>query len=229
MNAGIVYYTDNSCSERIMYYCRKQIQRCTGMPIVSVSHIPINFGYNITVDLPRGATSIFRQIYTGLQNIKADIVFLCEHDVLYHPSHFDFMPDDERFYYNQNRWQVCYRTGHALYRKTCCTSLCVAYKASYLKHFDALMKVIEAGNYSRAKHGYAPSTHRIDGVPRIGINYFNSEVPCIDIRHENNFTPNRWKKEQYSTHSRREWTESDTVPGWGKTEGRFYEFLQEVA
>ena len=228
MKTGIVYYTDNRCEERIADVCRRQILRCTDLPIISVSHYPIDFGTNLIVDMKRGTSSLFNQILIGVKESDFDIVFLCEHDVLYHPSHFTCRPHNRKFSYNLNRWQLCWKTGRALFRHTRCTSLCVAFRDSIIKHYEALLNVIAAGNYHRSKHGFAPGTHRIQGVPKIGRNSFMSEVPCIDIRHATNYTPNRWRKEDYSKHSRGGWKEADEIPGWGRTKGRFDEFLREV-
>lgn len=229
VSKGIVYYTDNRCEERITTVCRRQIFRCTDMPIVSVSHYPIDFGKNFVVNMPRGALSMFTQILKGLENTEAEIVYLCEHDVLYHPSHFDFVPDDRKFHYNLNRWQLCSETGRALFRITRCTSLCVAFKSSFLRFYSDLIKVIERGNYKRSRHGFAPNTHKIPGTKHYGKRNFKSEQPCIDIRHPNTYTGNRWEKTDFrNSHSKREWKESDEIPGWGKTKGRFDEFLREV-
>ncbi|MBU2051242.1 MAG: glycosyltransferase, partial [Gammaproteobacteria bacterium] len=51
---GIVYYTDNRLDPEIMAACQRQISK-SGLPIVSVSLKPIDFGENIVLDLERGA------------------------------------------------------------------------------------------------------------------------------------------------------------------------------
>jgi len=229
MKKEIVYFTDNRCEERIVDVCRRQILRCTDIPIVSVSHYSIDFGKNIVVDLPRATKSLFQQILIGVEESKADVIYLCEHDVLYSPSHFDAVPYNSKFFYNLNRWAIDWKTGQALYRYSCCTSLCMARRESLLRHFSALLKVIESGKYRRSRHGFAPGTHGISGVPYIGKRTFKSKQPCIDIRHATNFTPNRWKKEEFnSKHSIKWWEESDSIPKWGKTKGRFDDFIKEV-
>ena len=58
---------------------------------------------------------------------------------------------------------------------------------------------------------------------------FRSEFPNVNIRHPQAFTRQRMNKSEFrSDASCREWTESDGVPGWGKTKGRFNEFLDEI-
>ena len=50
---------------------------------------------------------MFKQILAGLEALDTDIVFFCEHDVLYYPSHFDFRPlKKDVIYYNTNVWKV---------------------------------------------------------------------------------------------------------------------------
>ena len=56
-----------------------------------------------------------------------------------------------------------------------------------------------------------------------------SPKPNIDIRHKHNLTPSRWRKDQFRDKRHCQgWTEADEVPGWGKTKGRFEEFLKEM-
>jgi hypothetical protein len=46
-----------------------------------------------------------------------------------------------------------------------------------------------------------------------------SAVPNIDIRHGNNLTPTRWRKDQFRDQRyTKGWTEADEVPGWGRFE-----------
>lgn len=95
---SIVYYTNNILQERIAITCRKLLESY-GMSIVSVSQFPIDFGYNIVVPYKSSILSMFKQQVEGLKSALYDIVFFCEHDVLYHKSHFDFTPEKKDVYY----------------------------------------------------------------------------------------------------------------------------------
>lgn len=56
-----------------------------------------------------------------------------------------------------------------------------------------------------------------------------SEYPNIDIRHNDNLTPSRWKREQFRDQRyTRGWLETDSVPGWGQTAGRFMQLLEAI-
>lgn len=232
---GLVYYTDNSGDTFLMETCRKQILRCMDVHkiperhLVSISHKPLNFGRNIVVDLERAVLSIFKQVTKGLEESTADIIFLLEHDLLYHPSHFDFVPEKrEHFYYDRNRWSLCDETGKAVFYHTNVPSMLCGYRELLLDHYRRATSFVEKNGW-RSRYGYSPPK----GLPkeqRVGRykTYF-AKSPCIDIRRDDAWTRKRMDKSQFrSERGRRGWTEADSIPAWGKTQGRFDEFLKEI-
>ncbi|MBW1812513.1 MAG: hypothetical protein JRJ39_02225, partial [Deltaproteobacteria bacterium] len=229
---GLVYYTDNRCEERITNIVRRQLENISnGRPIVSVSQYPISFGSNVVMPLPRGPLTMFKQILAGLQAIAADVVFLVEHDVIYHPSHFDFTPPEtDVFYYNENTYKVDAKSGQALFYYTKQTSGLCAYRDLLIEHYERRVARVEKEGFTR-RMGFEPGTHR---SPR-GVDDYRSEryisgFPNIDVRHASNLTANRFKKEQYrSQRSIKGWKLCNDIPGWGRTQGRFDEFLYELS
>jgi len=226
---GIVYYTDNRCDERIMKAVQLQLEK-TGLPIVSVSLKSIDFGQNIVLGAERGNLTMFKQILKGLEAIDADIVFFCEHDVLYSQEHFDFVPEcQDVFYYNENSWRVDAESGHALFYYARSTSGLCAYRDLLLNHYRERVRRVEKEGFSR-RMGYEPGTHhRKERIDDYGSKAWMSDKPNIDIRHKKTLTQNRWTQDQFrNKKSCRGWKESDTVPGWGQTEGRFTEFMNGI-
>lgn len=225
MKLAAVYFTDNYGDQTIIEMCRYWLLHLGlhhKMDIISVSQKPINFGKNIVVPYKRLSESIFRQIKVGVDNTDADIIFLLEHDVLYHPSHFDLRPTtDHKFYYNRNRFQVDWHTGKTIFRLTKCTSHMYCYR-DYLKDYmDNLIKIIDENGHSRTRMGYAPGTHRF--FHKYGINKKYtvqarmSEFGNIDIRHDTNWSKTRWKKsEHHDPRAIRGWKEVTEIEGWGK-------------
>ena len=219
---GVIYYTDNRLDEKMLRACQKQITKgIKEKHVVSVSLGPIEFGRNIHVPLKRGYLTMFRQILAGLEASTADVIFLCEHDVLYHPSHFDFIPPKkDAFYYNLNVWKVRIEDGHALKVDDCkqTSGLC-AWRSVLLDHYRKRVERVEQEGYTR-NMGFEPGTHS----PPTGIDNYKakswvSRYPNIDIRHGHNLTPNRWRKDQFRNQKYTiGWTEADEVPGWGNTE-----------
>jgi hypothetical protein len=212
----IIYYTNNICDEWIMDFVMNKLKEVR-LPIISVSHKPMDFGRNIVVDLPSARESIFKQIVIGLQASTADVVYLVEHDVLYHREHFQHEPRNvQHFLYNQNVWQVDVETGTATFRESKRTSQLIAYRDELLYYFDQLAERMK--NPYGGMIGVAPRTHRIEGVNTNGVRGFMSEWPNIDFRHKDNISKYVHTNE----------IEATGVPLWGETEGRFGKWFSRL-
>lgn len=231
LTKGMVYYTDNRCEERILNVVRQRIKAATnGHHIVSVSHYPIDFGENIVMQLERGPLSLFKQILIGLKAVKADIVFLVEHDVLYHPSHFNFVPEKEDiFYYNEHTYKVDAKTGQAVFYHTKQTSGLCAWRELLIEHYSKRVERVQKEGFTR-RMGFEPGTHRPPrGIDNYKAQAWMSEYPNVDIRHGSNLTANRFRREQFrSERSIRGWKLVDEVPGWGRTKGEFDSFIYSL-
>jgi len=233
LTKGLLYYTDNRCEERILQAARNQILRsCNGHKIVSVSQYPIDFGENYVLAIERSALSMFRQILKGLSEIDTDIVFFVEHDVIYHPSHFDFTPErDDTFYYNDNIWTMDASDGKALhYKEMKQVSGLVAHRSLLLDHYKLRVDVVERDGFTR-KMGYEPGKPiRHGGLDDYGYAYYTSEHPNVDIKHGNNITRGRFKLEEYKCREKIKdsWILSNEIPYWGITGGRVDDFLRSV-
>ena len=214
---GCIYYTDNLVDEKLMLVCQKQLTKAVaGKKIVSVSLKPIPFGKNVVLTLERGYLTMFKQILAGLEALDTDIVFFCEHDVLYHPSHFDFLPPDRNiWYYESNYWFLRLTDGFALhYNVSPLSGLCV-YRDIAIKHYKERIAMVEKEGFSY-RIGFEPMTHgRIKWKDMYKFELFHSGSPSIDIAHGKNVTGKRWTQDKF----RRKptiWKEAniDTIPGW---------------
>ncbi len=214
---GCIYYTDNLPDENLLSVCQRQLRKAiAGKRLVSVSLKPMDFGENISLDLKRGYLTMFKQILTGLEALDTDIVFFCEHDVLYHPSHFDFIPPKKNtWYYNSNFWFLRNTDGFAInYNVSPLSGLCV-YRNIAIKHYKERVAMVDKEGFSY-RMGFEPMTHgRIVWKNRYDFELFHSIAPNIDIAHGNNVTGKRWSQDKF----RRKptfWNEAniDTIPGW---------------
>lgn len=223
LTKGIVYYTDNELDPAIMEACQKQLKKCMKEKhIVSVSLKPINFGvYNIVMkDKNRGYLTMAEQILAGLEESTADIIFLCEHDVYYHPKHFDFIPSKKDvYYYNTNVWRLRYSDGLSLY----CDGLqqlsgLVAYRETLVEHFKKRVERIKKEGYS-TKMGFEPGTHtRPERIDDLMAENYHAEKPNIDIRHDSNLTPSRWEKDEFRNKKYTSgWQKTYNIPSYGST------------
>ncbi|KKS84373.1 MAG: hypothetical protein UV59_C0020G0002 [Candidatus Gottesmanbacteria bacterium GW2011_GWA1_43_11] len=222
---GIIYYTDSQLDLKIARAVQSQLQIISDVkhiPIVSASLKRMTFGVkNIRFpSLKKGYPAMFKQIMSALEHSRADIIFFCEHDVLYHPSHFDFTPDDENtFYYNQNVWFLRVADGHALHYDVNQLSGLCGFRDALYTHFKERYEMVSKEGFSR-KMGFEPMTHkRIKWKNVYKCEAWKSKYPNVDIRHAANVTGQRWKKSQYRNQKLlKGWIESDTeIPGWGET------------
>ena len=229
----IIYYTDNLPSEKFLWIIRNQIMKaCGDIPIISVSQWPIPFGRNIVLPgIGRSDLSLYKQILIGLETSNADVVYFAEHDVIYHPSHFDCIPpDNSAFWYDTNIWKVRAKDGQALYYQTYALSLMVCYRDIAVEHYRERVRLETIHQIPKATH-YEPGRFLAPkGMGTIPAKYFRSEHPCIDIKHENNWNGKcRFNKSSFrSLKSIRDWQLADDVPFWGKTKGRFNQFLEDI-
>jgi glycosyltransferase involved in cell wall biosynthesis len=232
---GVVYYTENQPDPILLAACRRQLLKSVnGYRLVSVSingPAPIGEWLNIVLDLERGYLTMFKQILAGIEALDTDIVFLAEHDILYHPSHFKFRPDrDDTYYYNQNVWKADWLTGRALHYLTNQTSQLCAYRKTLLTHYRARVERVAREGYSQSMRGklwdqgfnpvvgFEPGTRKVDhaGVDDLGSVAWHSEFPNVDVRHGKNLTMSRWRQDQFRDQQFCQgWKEADTVPGWG--------------
>lgn len=230
---GIVYYSDSRLDPLIDRAVKKQLEKIAGeqIPVTAVTLVTAaKFGREIVFPMQRGYLTMFRQILAGLEACEADIVFLCEHDVLYHPSHFDFVPPKKDvFYYNENVYKVEYPSGRAIFYYVKQTSGLCAYRDLLLEHYRKRVQLVEKHGFSR-KMGFEPGTHsRSERVDDHKAESWMSEYPNIDIRHNKNLTPSRWSKDQFRDQRyTRGWTEVTEVPGWGVVQHRIGEILESI-
>jgi len=223
---GIIFYTDNQLKLKIAVCVQRQLAKI-GLPIVSASLKPMGFGKNIHVPLQRSALTMFKQILVALENSDTDIVYFCEADVLYHPSHFEFTPPKrDVWYYNENVWKIDAVTGHALHYDMKQVSGIAVYRECAVEHYRKRVAMVEKNGFTSGM-GYEPGTHhrpeRVDDSTAEG---WMSPFPNVDIRHDGNFSPTRWKKEQFRNQKyTKGWIESDDeIPGWGSTKNLVSKF-----
>ena len=176
------------------------------------------------------------QILTALENSKEDYVFFCEHDVLYHKSHFDFVPTrDDIYYYNSNNWRWRPPDSHVVNydRLISLSGLCVNRELA-LKHYriryDALVDAGLEGITGEPdwirKIGYEPGTKKKKrgGLTDEDFETFKSEYPIIDIRHGGTFSPPKITKDSFK-HAPVNWNELpiEYIKGWDLTKIKIWQ------
>lgn len=217
MSVGIIYYTSNRIKPEIKAGCWRLIANA-GLPIT----------VNDVVVGSVGALSMFKQILDCLRRAEETYVFFCEHDVLYHPSHFVFVPPrDDTFYYNVNVWRWDYYSRRVVtYAHMASVSgLCVN-RALAREFYENRLGIIEKRGYGNLptfgnpvwarSMGYEPGKLNREGEVALKDEW-KSEYPNIDIRHTRSLTAPKLAVKDFKRKPLG-WLEDDigNLPGWSK-------------
>jgi len=209
---AIIYYTDNSLEDELAKSVRKNLREASGgIPIVSVTQKPLKFGdKKVCVgEIGRSHLSMYKQILAGLENTPASIIYLAEHDCLYPPEHFQFIPEDfDKFYYNNHLWVTYLKKGLFGRAKRKTLSGLVSYKKPLIDNIRARIKYLESGKeIPRGIRGACePGVYdkKWFGETMGGYETFETKAPILDIDHGDNFT-----RKPLGVHS------TDRLPYWG--------------
>jgi len=226
---GIIYYTDNLIPFKLGHLCRQQIKKA-GLPIVSASLRPMEFGKNICIPEQRGYVAYHKQILAALEASTADIIFFCEHDTLYHPSHFDFIPPKKDvYYYDLNWWRIRGTDGHAIHYDTDQVNLLCGYRELLLAHYREKMRRIEKNGFDM-KMGFEPGCNsRAEKIDENKTERYTSAFPSLDIRHGSNLTKSRWSPVEFrNQRSCRGWKEKklNQIDGWTLPDNTFQRYCR---
>ncbi len=208
----IIYYTSHRKPIKTSRGVQKQlsmIAKQKDLGIISVSLKPMSFGQNTVIPLAPGKLSYFTQIICALRMSKAEVVYMCEDDVLYHPSHFDFLPPDDLFHYNQNWWKVRPSDGFAAHWDANQVSGLIARREPLLAWYEKKVEGILLKGFNRR---YEPGGRD----PAMQIPH-KSEYPDIDIRTGNTMTGSKWSLDDFndlSSAKNFETSDITKIPGW---------------
>lgn len=230
-----IYYTCNSHDETLELAARANLKRSTnGHELGVVALQRTDFGdWTIVVNREKSGTTMHYQILAGLERSTAKYVFLCESDVFYHASHFDFTPpDDETIWYNTNVWRVRWDDGHAVRTANLqqVSGIC-ANRELLLAHYRQRIAWIESigGTFDTKRMAYEPGTRGDKWGVRVAN--WESEYPNIDVTgHGNTLTAPHFSVDSFRNKKYAEgWQETDeALPGWPRIAGRVQEWLREM-
>lgn len=210
---AVLYYSSSDMPENIEKRCQESI---ADLPVVSVTIKPTDFGRNLVSPTPKSYQTLFENILMGLEEIKEDVVFFCEADILYHPTHFDFTPErHDTIYYNGNYWVVRLSDGFAVHYDMGPLSGLCAYRDILLTHYHERVAYVREHGFNY-KMGFEPMTHRrIKWKNMYRMERFYPPFPNLDLYHGSNLTRRKWSPDKFVTRPKF-WEEADiySIPGW---------------
>lgn len=220
-NTTIIYYTSNREDPKFEERIQENLLKvCGNLPIISVSHKPIDLGENICVgNVGASGFNMFRQVQIACEKAKTDFVISAEADCLYPPDYFEFIPDKD---------DVCYRT-HNLYvmpdhrdyfflKKEGATHAQIVGRKYYLDILNKLFKgapkwSVEEKNFPKERWKKADVFDHIE--------YWKTGNPIVQIKTHRSM--------RYYTHSER--IPIHSLPYWGegkKVRAHYMNDVEEV-
>lgn len=121
LDITVVFYTANYLQEQNPHFwesTQKQLIKAAGdLPIVSVSHKPMDLGTNIVFKADkRSHLNIYRQILAGCKAAKTEFVAMAEDDILYSYAHFHTqVPKPGKFLYDMEKVSLFTWTKPAMF------------------------------------------------------------------------------------------------------------------
>lgn len=137
----IIYYTCNREDEAFESKIReKLVKQSGGLPIISVSHKPIDLGKNICIGSHTpNDHNLYRQIQLACKMAKTPYVISAEADCIYPPEYFQFIPKDtESFYRYANVW-ILYKRFDYFFQKSSSECAMMAGREFYIKQIDKML------------------------------------------------------------------------------------------
>lgn len=205
-NATIIYYSSNREHSGLEQRVRENILKvCGGLPIISVSQQPIDFGTNICVgDVGASGFNMFRQVQIACKAATTRFIISAEADCLYPPDYFEFRPErDDACFRNNNLYVMPDARDYFFYKKEGATHAQIVGRKYYLDTLEKLFAgaplwCVEEKNFPKERLGKNDVFEHIE--------YWTSKNPVFQIKTH--------KGMRYYTHSDR--TPIPSLPYWGE-------------
>ena len=206
MTKTILYYTSNREKPDFEERVKENILKvCRGIPIISISQKPIDFGKNICVgNVGVSGFNMFRQVLIGCKEATSDLIISAECDCLYPPDYFSFTP---------KRLDVCYRDNNLyvmpdardyyFYKNEGATHAQVVGREFYIETLEKLFA--GAPDWSIEEKNFPKERWRKEDIFD-HIEYYTTENPVFQIKTHRGM--------RYYTHSDR--TPINKIPYWGE-------------
>ena len=175
-----------------------------GLPIISVTQFPTDFGSNYCVgDVGTSGFNMFRQVQLALKLTDADFIISAEADCLYPPDYFQFRPDRKDVVYRDSNLYVMPDKRDFYFKKAeGATHAQIVGRKFYLDRLNELFK--DAPEWSTEEKNF-PRERGLGVDVFSEIRLWESESPVVQIKTH--------KGMRYYTHSDR--TPILTIPYWG--------------
>jgi hypothetical protein len=221
----IIYYTSNELDRTNPYFLsntKAQLLKAVGdLPIVSVSHKPIDLGTNICLgEIGRSHLNLYKQILIGCKAAKTKFVAMAEDDILYSWEHFNSeLPKGNYLYFDMNKWSVFtwIKPPQYTYRDRMVVNQLIAPRDYLVEALEERFVRVEVLKKTRTEEDiihYWGDPGRYEALLGVTVRerrHFFSTVPSIVFTHDNAFG-----FLTHGTHKRLGNPRAYDIPFWGK-------------
>lgn len=180
----VLFYTANLKPEPFASNVRQVLLEAIGdLPLISISHKPLDYGYNICLGTCRvSAYTLYQQVLIGARAANTKYIACAEDDAAYTSEHFAFRPlQDDTFYFNSNRWWVEER-GVYRWRDRTVLSTCICSRELFIGWAERLFAKFPIHPDTRDElTGFAePSRYeKYLGLPQVKGDTFYTKDPVL--------------------------------------------------
>lgn len=184
MDATLIYYSSNREKPELENRTISELLKvCGDLPIISVSHKPMNLGKNICVgDVGTSGFNMFRQVLIGCKEAKTKFIISAEADCLYSPDYFKFRPErDDVCYRNDNTYIMGMRRDFFFKKKEGGTWSQVIGREFYIKRLEYLFE--DAPMWSPTEKNFPKERRKENDIfKKEQIERFTTEYPCVSLK-----------------------------------------------
>jgi len=183
----IIYCSSNREMPEFEQRIRDNIlEKCGGLPIVSVTQKPIDFGLNICVgeDIGVSGFNFFRQSLIACQAAKTRFVLSCEADCLYPEDYFQFIPErDDKCYRSDNVYVMGQHRKYFFRKPRGATHAQIVNREFYIKNLERCFEgepKWDATQFNFPKEKFHAKYE--DVFAKGDIEYYMPENPVVQIK-----------------------------------------------
>lgn len=182
----LLFYTCNRMSEPFAGNIRNHLLSLfpEGIPLISISHKPMDFGKNIYVPgLEPSIYFVYRQILIGAKEATTKYVACAEDDAIYCREHFEHRPEDDSFDYNLNRWHI--NETFYFWRPRAGMHTCIAPTVLVIETLEKRFAKYPTILDESCMRGFCEPGRREDmiGLPKVKFTMFNTAAPVLVFNH----------------------------------------------
>jgi hypothetical protein len=216
MTATILYYSSNKELPTFeVKIIANLLKVCGDLPIISVTHQPMNLRKNICVgDVGVSGFNMFRQVLIGCEAADTDFIISAEADCLYPPDYFTFRPSrDDVCYRNSNLYVMPDKRPYFFHKKEGATHSQIVGRLYYIQRLKELFG--DAPMWSAEEKNFPKERHRKEDIFD-KIEYWSTDNPVFQIKTHRGM--------RYYTHSDR--TPIHDLPYWGNGKKIYREYVK---